>query len=161
MTPDTLREDVARIIDPKAWDAFAYNKRCAADREAWNTMEGIRQAPGFHKAADDAVADSLAKADAVLALPALASAGGWLPIEGAPRDGTHILAWTVHSNAKFSKDPIGEGWACPTVIQWIAHNGGGWTWYGLAGEHTHYMPLPPPPAPSWCIPGPLPEHLWR
>ena len=69
----------------------------------------------------------------------------WQPIETAPRDGTYIIAWTVHANAKYSKDPIAEGWACPSIVKWIDHNGGGWTWNGLAGVHTHWMPLPDAP----------------
>lgn len=72
---------------------------------------------------------------------------GWrTDMENAPRDGTPILAWTVHQNAAFAKDAIGDGWACASVIRWIDHNGGGWTWNGLAGAHTHWRPLPDPPA---------------
>jgi len=73
---------------------------------------------------------------------------GWRTIDSAPKDGTPILAWTVHANAKYSKDPVGEGWACVSLIRWIDFNGGGWTWNGLAGEHTHWRPLPAAPTPQ-------------
>jgi len=66
----------------------------------------------------------------------------WRPMEEAPRDGRTLLAWTVHANAQFSKDPAAEGWACVSVIKWIDHNGGGWTWNGLAGEHVGWLPAP-------------------
>lgn len=69
----------------------------------------------------------------------------WQPIETAPKDGTRVLIWFVHENAKFSKDPIGEGWAAAHEAQWIDHNGGGWTWHGLCGVATLWQPLPSPP----------------
>lgn len=69
----------------------------------------------------------------------------WQPIETAPRDGTRILIWFVHSNAKFSDDPVGHGWEAAHEAHWIDHNGGGWTWHGLAGSPTHWMPLPESP----------------
>lgn len=62
-----LRERIARIIDPEAWRSRDYNLSCEADRLAWNTMEGLRQAPGFRQAADEAVEDSLAKAGEIIA----------------------------------------------------------------------------------------------
>lgn len=61
-------EAIARIIDPDGWRVREYNLRCEADRLAWNTMEGMRQAPGFREAADVAIEPSLAKAAAILAL---------------------------------------------------------------------------------------------
>lgn len=69
--------------------------------------------------------------------------GDWLPIETAPKDGTPILAWCVHPNARFVGDS--QAWAAPVVAQWITHNGGGWTWNGISGSFTHWRPLPSPP----------------
>lgn len=71
---------------------------------------------------------------------------GWLPIDTAPKDGTRILIWFVHPNAEYSADPVGEGWAGPHEARWLDHNGGGWTWYGLAGKATFWQPMPAPPA---------------
>lgn len=71
---------------------------------------------------------------------------GWRPIESAPKDGTPILAWCVHHYARYATD--GKDWAAPVVTQWINHNGGGWTWNGMAGAFTHWRPLPAPPAPE-------------
>jgi len=76
---------------------------------------------------------------------ALPDDDGWQPIETAPKDGTQILAWCVHINAKYSKDPIEERWECPVIASWIDFNKGGWTWHGMAGTFTKWRPLPKPP----------------
>lgn len=69
---------------------------------------------------------------------------GWQDISTAPKDGTVILAWCVHPNARFAGDS--KEWCCPVVAQWISHNGGGWTWHGMVGDFTHWHRLPAPPA---------------
>lgn len=73
------------------------------------------------------------------------SAPEWQPIETAPKDGTRILLWCVHQNAQYAKDARAEGWEAAVIGEWTTHNGGGWVWHGLAGKHTHWMPLPAPP----------------
>jgi hypothetical protein len=78
--------------------------------------------------------------------PAPAAEKGWRPIETAPKDGSLILTWCVHVNAEFCDDAVAEGYAGPVIAKWIDHNGGGWTWHGLAGTHTHWQPLPEPPS---------------
>jgi len=70
----------------------------------------------------------------------------WQPIETAPRDGTRILIWFVHAHAKYSDDPVAEGWEAAHEAYWIDHNGGGWTWHGLCGVATYWQLLPAPPA---------------
>lgn len=65
----------------------------------------------------------------------------WQPIETAPKDGSEIQIRVVHPNAKYSKDPEGEGWIMWCRAHWIDHNGGGFTWHGPLGEITHWMPL--------------------
>lgn len=67
---------------------------------------------------------------------------GWQPIETAPKDGTLVLAWCVHPFRRYG----GEGYEGPVIAHWTNHNDGGWTWYGLTGQFTHWMPLPQPPA---------------
>jgi len=66
----------------------------------------------------------------------------WRPIDTAPKDGTTIIVWCVHEMAKFCENPASEGYAAPAIARWINHNGGGWTWHGLAGPPTLWMPLP-------------------
>lgn len=77
--------------------------------------------------------------------PVVEAGAKWQPIETAPKDGTIILAWCVHTNAKYAANPVKEGWVAPVVARWIDHHGGGWTWNGHAGEFTHWMPLPDAP----------------
>lgn len=70
---------------------------------------------------------------------------GWQPIETAPKDGTRVLLWITHFNARFSKNPIAEGWEAVCIGAWTEHNGGGWQWGGLCGDVINWMPLPEPP----------------
>lgn len=76
--------------------------------------------------------------------PSSPAGEGWQSMETAPKDGTKIVAWSVHANARYSDDPVGEGWAAPVLAHWIDHNAGGWTWNGLAGQFTCWVPAPPP-----------------
>ncbi|EGP57371.1 hypothetical protein Agau_C201675 [Agrobacterium tumefaciens F2] len=71
---------------------------------------------------------------------------GWQSIDSAPKDGTRILIWFVHPNARFSKDPVAEGWAAAHEAYWTDHNRGGWTWHGLCGAPTLWQHLPAAPA---------------
>lgn len=94
----TRREQIARIVDPKAWEVRDYNLRCEADRLSWNTKEGVRQAPGFRKAASDAVADSLAKADQIMGLEEAALTASQAEVERltneiARRDAVAKASW--------------------------------------------------------------------
>lgn len=70
---------------------------------------------------------------------------GWQPIETAPKDGTRVLLWIVHCNAKYATSPFEEGWIGACIGSWSEHNGGGFTWYGIYGTPTHWRPLPAPP----------------
>ncbi len=55
----------------------------------------------------------------------------WLPIETAPRDGTHILTFAAGHG-------VAEGY-------WVSTSDGD-TWRDDGAEPSHWMPLPPPPA---------------
>ncbi len=63
----------------------------------------------------------------------------------------HVLIFVVHPNAKYARteEELSE-WQHWTVGQWIDHNGGGWTYYGMIGTVTHVAPLPAVPK----------EHRW-
>ncbi len=69
----------------------------------------------------------------------------WQPIETAPRDGRPVSLRIEHRWARYSADPVADGWVVEVVGRWIDHNRGGWTWHGLSGRPTHWMPLPEPP----------------
>lgn len=87
---------------------------------------------------------SLEFKEALGTLRALLSTGGWATMDSAPKDGTDVLLWCVHANAKMARDK--SLWVGPVVGRWIEHNGGGFSWDGHMGELTHWMPLPQPPA---------------
>jgi hypothetical protein len=61
----------------------------------------------------------------------------WQPIETAPKDGTHILAWPC--------------WDIVYVVKWTNRGQYGSYWVEASGEEysdadpTHWMPLPEPP----------------
>ncbi|MBS0258325.1 MAG: hypothetical protein JSR13_11505 [Proteobacteria bacterium] len=73
-------------------------------------------------------------------------AAGWQTMDTAPKDGTRILIWFVHPNARFSADPVAEGWAAAHEAYWTDHNSGGWTWHGLCGAASLWQHLPAAPA---------------
>ena len=45
-----------------------------------------------------------------------------------------------HANAKWSQDPVGDGWIAWCAGSWTDFNGGGWTWNGLCGRVTYVRP---------------------
>lgn len=63
-----------------------------------------------------------------------------LDFTSAPKDGSPVWLWVVHRSARYSRDPIAEGWEAPVRAEWIDHNAGGWTWHGLAGSIVMWMP---------------------
>lgn len=72
--------------------------------------------------------------------PALAAAK-WKPIETAPHDGTEIPIRLVHMLAAYSDDPHDDGYIATAAAHWIDHNGGGFTWHGLAGQPCQWRHL--------------------
>lgn len=82
--------------------------------------------------------------DAILALPEIA--GGWQPIETAPRDGTEVLiCWAdipqmavAQWDQDYAEMDFAEG------VGW--RDGSDYGCGGMIGAMpTHWMPLPPPP----------------
>lgn len=74
------------------------------------------------------------------AAQALRGMGDWQGMESAPRDGTEVDLLIVHRNALYTLDAWGEGYAAAIPGKWIDHNGGGWTWSGLAGVIMAWRP---------------------
>lgn len=67
---------------------------------------------------------------------------GWQELAEAPRDGTPIQLKIVHSNRHYARSAEEMArWEDEVTGHWIDHNGGGWTWYGMAGEVVAWRPL--------------------
>ena len=70
-------------------------------------------------------------------------AGGWRPIETAPKDGTEILLYCPEWDTPYlgawghAEDSILDGWMSPDVLPL--------KWTELVESPTHWMPLPAPP----------------
>ena len=98
------------------------------------------------------------------AAPPTAQAEGWMPIETAPKDGTHILLHAPaceHEGAPVQARTTYGHWRAPSDTPCIKYQDGfapepEWedfepfwaSWDGgFTEEHppTHWMPLPPPP----------------
>jgi hypothetical protein len=77
------------------------------------------------------------------------SAGAdWLTIDSAPKDGTRILIRFEHDNYKYASPEDRDRWEEVCIAHWVDHSGGGWTWHGICGIPTHWMPLPLPAPPA-------------
>jgi hypothetical protein len=64
-------------------------------------------------------------------------------MDTAPKDGPEILIRFEHFNYQYAKtDEDRARWVENCIAKWIDHNGGGWTWYGLAGRPTGWWPPP-------------------
>lgn len=86
------------------------------------------------------------------AQPAASVGDGWLPMLTAPLDGTEIELMIRHHTywtaLKVNKHEAETQWQGVYKGKWIDHNGGGWTWHGLAGTQVAWRPLPAPPTPA-------------
>ena len=67
---------------------------------------------------------------------------GMQAIDTAPRDGTEILLLVRHANYALASAQDREQWQAWETGKWIDHNGGGWTWHGIAGSPVAWIPLP-------------------
>ena len=70
----------------------------------------------------------------------------WLPMLTAPLDGSEIEILFRHHDYWTSlkldgKEKAEEQWQAAQRAHWIDHNGGGWTWYGMAGVPVAWRPL--------------------
>lgn len=70
----------------------------------------------------------------------------WRPMVSAPLDGTEIEILFRHFDYWTSlkldgKEKADEQWQAAQRAHWIDHNGGGWTWHGMAGTPVGWRPL--------------------
>jgi hypothetical protein len=79
--------------------------------------------------------------DQLCAMTPALEAEGWRPIETAPHDGTEIRIRLVHWLAAAHEPPSYDGYISSARAHWIDHNGGGFTWLGLAGKPAQWRPL--------------------
>lgn len=105
-------------------------------------------APSHYRMGDDWDDGAGRIADAILADKILAERRLWQPIETAPKDGTHILAYRMPVGIRFTNNTNP-----PTVVHWFddANDPGFYTSVNaVAPEYpfnpTHWMPLPDAPA---------------
>ena len=89
----------------------------------------------------EAEREYLARLDLLCALTPRLAAKGWCPIETAPHDGTEVEIRIVHFMAAAFDDPVSEGYIATCKAKWIDHNGGGFTWRGIAGTPSQWRPL--------------------
>lgn len=82
--------------------------------------------------------------DAATALEAM-EAGGWLPIESAPQDGT--VYWATDGKTQREENHPGDGFYAGRW--WLNRHYGGWfgAAHGGTFKATHYRALPPLPTP--------------
>lgn len=124
------REEIARVIDPEAWEFF--------DRHKANP---VMKAEIAHE-----TRASLAKADAILSLsPASRSqtplSNGWRDIASAPKDGSTVLVAHASNRAIFtvSWDADASGWVDGSTDRYDDLQ---------TFDPSHWMPLPAAPTPS-------------
>ncbi len=63
-------------------------------------------------------------------------------MHAAPKDGTEIMLLIRHRNYELADEAQKPDWQEWCVGKWIDHNGGGWTWHGIAGSPVAWLPLP-------------------
>lgn len=102
---------------------------------AWAGVDAQGLREGF-TAADMATAAAQGFRDgAASTAPPAAQAGGWLPIEGAPKDKSNIVLLRQPCGSIANGFWLAEAYA----------GNGAWVWPYVHKTPTHWMPLPPPP----------------
>ncbi|HEX6992413.1 MAG TPA: hypothetical protein VF151_11025 [Gemmatimonadales bacterium] len=71
---------------------------------------------------------------------------GWRTMDTAPLDGTEIEILFRHSyywlELKMNgREKAEKLWQAAQRARWIDHNGGGWTWHGMAGVPLAWRPI--------------------
>lgn len=79
--------------------------------------------------------------EAMLMMTPRIAADGWRSLDTAPHDGTEVQIRVVHYLAPSYDNPVEEGYIATARAHWIDHNGGGFTWHGLAGTPAQWRPL--------------------
>ena len=108
-----------------------------------DAVQGVEAMGRAYRAALEAFRGSSTGNGGALQVSSAGNDARWRPIETAPKDGTHILAW-FHDDDPM-RAHLGEHQSGHSLAAWTDHNGGGWMSNRL-GEATHWMPLPPPPS---------------
>lgn len=65
----------------------------------------------------------------------------WRCMIDAPHDGTEVELLVRHHNYRYCKNDAERGrWEQIVRSRWIDHNGGGWSWFGIAGSVYGWRP---------------------
>lgn len=71
--------------------------------------------------------------------------GTWHCMIDAPKDGTEVDLLVRHYCYGMAKtDEERAVWEQAAQAKWIDHNGGGWTWEGIAGRAVGWRPVKVP-----------------
>jgi hypothetical protein len=64
----------------------------------------------------------------------------WYAMAEAARDGSEVILLVRHASWSHASDADRHIWQAEVRGRWTAHNGGGWTWWGLAGAPIAWRP---------------------
>ena len=135
---------------------------------ARDALKSVSPSNEARRAARDAMADAanaLSKADQIIAMQSQGEEGGssrdhalsagsaldgWRPIETAPKDGSEVLLWIVHTGSDFNPEPferLSVGyWERANTTPGFEHPAR-WERKWI-GEPTHWQTMPQPPSPE-------------
>lgn len=109
-------------------------KELAERLEAWSHDERLGCGMLLQLAAA-----ALLEADAEIAR---VRAEEWCTLIDAPCDGTEIEILVRHQNWQWCKSEEERAkWQMACPASWTTHNGGGWTWRGIAGAVLAWRPI--------------------
>lgn len=96
----------------------------------------------WHRLTGDEAAELVAMTQRLAGLylhpsPPEGRAGGWMPIETAPKDDPIIVAPTKRMGICVAMNDSRDGWVTETCSEWVS-----------IYTPTHWMPIPPPPTSS-------------
>jgi hypothetical protein len=134
-----------RVVELRGWGYYTGNGHGALGLDP-DEAKRRQRLTGEHVAHCD---PDTVRSLCTLALSAIASRQPveWQTIDTAPKiEDRFILIRFEHENYAYASPEDKHRWEEVCPAQWTNFNGGGWVWHGLAGNPTHWRPLPASPA---------------